>query len=116
MALTLSLPDTAKHALTAEELKQFKEQGYIGPFPLFKKGEVESRFNSCKWYPDVLLPWRKSRHAAVRAMAEIGMHPVILAKVVSILGQDVLLWGSQLIEQKPFKKHRIHIDIEHTNW
>ncbi|MBD0352158.1 MAG: phytanoyl-CoA dioxygenase family protein [Flavisolibacter sp.] len=45
-------------------------------------------------------------------MAELAMHADILGKINSLLGKNVLLWGSQIIKQKPFRRHRFHRDIE----
>jgi hypothetical protein len=111
-----SLDQVSPLALTEQELQQFNEQGYIGPFNLFHPAQTEIVLNNCGKYPNLLLPSLKSRHTVVREMAKTAMHPRIIEKVVSILGQDVLLWGSIIINQKAIGKHPIHVDAEHVAW
>jgi ectoine hydroxylase-related dioxygenase (phytanoyl-CoA dioxygenase family) len=67
-------------------------------------------------YPDRLLPWHKGRHAVDRTIAEIAHHPELLNILREILGEDILLWGSQIIKQKPGKRFNWHLDQEHKVW
>ena len=40
----------------------------------------------------------------------------ILEKIKTILGNNVLLWGSHFIDQKPDKQHMWHLDVEFGSW
>ncbi len=110
------LEQVSRLSLTEQELKQFEEQGYIGPYNLFHPAQIDTIFRRCNKYPNLLLPWLKSRHTVVREMAKTAMHPRIIEKAVSLLGPDVLLWGSIIINQKPSGKHAMHVDAEHVTW
>ncbi len=102
--------------LSAEDVKQFKEKGYIGPFSLFDEAEIDMLIEKCSFYHELILPRMKGIHAVVKQMAELALHPCIVTKLVPLLGNDLLLWGSQFINQKPRHKHRWHIDVEHMAW
>lgn len=102
--------------LSAEELKLFNEQGFLGPYDLFGAEEAHHLFERFFNYPRLLLPWKKGRHIVVKELAQAASHPYIVKKAVSILGEDVLLWGSILIRQPSSVKHPMHVDVEHTEW
>src|SRR5690606_1324916 len=78
--------------------------------------ETKKIFASCFRYPRLLLPWSKGRHIAVKELAKIGQHPLVIKRLNSILGRDILLWGSMLIRQPSFAKHPLHVDLEHNEW
>lgn len=101
---------------TAEDIAQYNEQGYMGPFPLFEPEEAKIYFNRCFGYPRLLLPWAKGRHTVVKALALLSKEPQIISKLRPILGDNILLWGSMLIRQKASAKHPIHVDVEHFKW
>lgn len=103
-------------SLSAEELTLYNEQGFLGPYNLFDTDEAKSIFDRCFRYPRLLLHWKKSRHAVVKELAKTAMHPLIVNRVSSILGDDVLLWGSILIRQPASGKHPMHVDVEHAEW
>jgi hypothetical protein len=103
-------------SLSPADLAKLDTQGFLGPFRMFEPKEAESVLRTCKQYPASMLPWLKGGHIVIRKMYETAVKPDILHKVTSILGPDVLLWGSQLIEQKPKTKHRWHLDVEHGEW
>ncbi len=94
----------------------FEEQGYVGPFSLYSKDQSEWLLEQCAKYPKLLLPWTKGRHTVHPPMAHVGMNPLLLREVTAALGPDLLLWGSQIIRQKPNEQHRWHVDVEHTAW
>lgn len=59
--------------------------------------------------------WYKSAHLLIPEAATLGRSPVILDKIKSLMGNDLLLWGSQLMMKKQ-RSHRWHEDIEHNLW
>ncbi len=60
--------------------------------------------------------WLKSVHVRWRPFRALGRHPEILAIARDLLGQDLLLWGAQLVTARPGRAHNWHVDIEHTAW
>jgi ectoine hydroxylase-related dioxygenase (phytanoyl-CoA dioxygenase family) len=61
-------------------------------------------------------PWFKSLHAISSAWFDLGSHPTIVARLRSILGDNILLWGAALIVRAPGQDHRWHVDVEHLAW
>lgn len=110
------LEKVSGHTLTQEEILKFEEQGYLGPYTLFEPYQLDLILKRCSIYPTFLLPWLKGRHAVVKEMAKTAMHPRISRKLASLLGKDVLLWGSIIVNQKPMVQHPMHVDAEHTAW
>ena len=98
---------------TPVNLEQFQRDGFIGPFPLLDKKEINLVLKACLAnIPNPFLPNPLARHVAVKRMAELGSHQNIVNKITPVLGPDLLLWGSQVIKQKPSKKKRFHVDAE----
>ncbi len=98
---------------TADHLETF---GYSEPASLLSPAQLEQTLYAKLTYPDRLLPWLKGRHAVDRTTAEIAQHPQLLKMLREILGEDILLWGSQIIKQKPGKRFHWHVDQEHKVW
>jgi len=100
-------------ALSTEELRQFQEQGYLGPYSLLEVDELSQILKSCYYsFPNLLLPSTLARHSVVKEMAELSMQHQFVSKVKALIGKNVLLWGSQVIKQNPFHRHRFHQDAE----
>ncbi|WP_256009554.1 phytanoyl-CoA dioxygenase family protein [Desertivirga xinjiangensis] len=94
----------------------FDKDGYSGPYPLFASAQAKNILNLASRFPERFFPWIKGRHSVDQFVADIAKHPAIISKLQQIMGNDILLWGSQIIKQKPGKKHNWHIDFEHTVW
>jgi hypothetical protein len=90
--------------------------GYSEPSSLLSPAQLKQTLYARVKYPTRLLPWLKGRHAIDRTTAEIAHHPELLKILREILGEDILLWGSQIIEQKPGKRFHWHVDQEHKVW
>ena len=98
---------------TAAHVETF---GYSEPTSLLSPEQLKQTLDAKTKYPSRLLPWLKGRHTIDKTIAEIACLPTILNVLRDILGEDILLWGSQIIEQKPGKRFRWHIDQEHKVW
>lgn len=90
--------------------------GYSEPTPLLSPAQLNQTLSAQTKFPSRLLPWLKGRHAVDKTTAEIAKHPELLKILREVLGEDILLWGSQIIEQKPGKRFSWHIDQEHKVW
>lgn len=59
--------------------------------------------------------WYKNTHLLIQEVAAPGLQPEILQRLQGILGEDLLLWGAEIIV-KQGTSHRWHVDVEHTVW
>ena len=126
----------SNYALSSEELENFRESGIVGPFHLLADHEVEPvlrklsiakaklffwhrllsrslflknffidrRWGKAKWF--------KGMHLVSPTTYALSSSPVILDKIESILGPNVVQWGSILITQKPLRLHDWHVDLD----
>lgn len=128
------------HFLDASQTKSYKELGYAGPFDLLHVSaaisltKVLSRAKSRMFFWDRLLSkvpfmstcffisrWgaaksKKGLHAVSNEAYCLGADRRIVDRVSQILGPDVLLGSSMLINQRPGASHYWHYDIEASEW
>jgi len=92
---------------------QFIEQGYTGPIRVLSNQECRQFLlavaDSRNRAP---LAWGKGYAASCRAFYEIGAYPAIIEVVVSLLGNDVMLWGASMTHRAPDARHAWHTDTE----
>jgi non-haem Fe2+, alpha-ketoglutarate-dependent halogenase len=104
------------HSLSQSELAQFQRDGYIGPFDLYEKTEMESNLKALR---PRLLDSRSSiyggvsaisgntnlssydRHLDIEFLARHITRPEIVDRVASILGPNVLCWRSEFFPKYP---------------
>lgn len=108
--------ESGPHALSGAQLTRFQQEGYAGPFRLFDPPEAHRALATIRSHPRGLIPWVKGGHAVIREMYEIGARADLVHRTRSILGDDILLWGSLLIRQKPKGRHEWHLDLEYSHW
>jgi hypothetical protein len=110
---TAALPSTK---LSSHLKEQFERTGYLGPFDLFTDEKERSQWlKRCKaGLSNQLLPHPLARHAAVKAMAQLGMHPAFVQPLTELIGPDVIMWGSAVIAQAPGNSKSFHLDAEFT--
>lgn len=121
--------------LFAKELEIFYEEGWAGTYNLLSAEEAANitsdylKRKSNFLYPSDITclrekspekinetPWFKSLHAYIPSLFQLVCNDVIVAKVKSILGENVIAWGCCIVERKPKQIHRWHIDVEHQKW
>ena len=128
--------------LTEAELEQFKKLGYVGPFRLIESHEVDfltkklsiksktffffnhilrilSRVTGLKKLSEFQwgkAKWHKGMHAISSQIHEISTNSVILDKVTSIIGENIILWGSLMLAIEPDEKPSWHTDSECREW
>src|SRR6185503_4340196 len=89
--------------------------GYAGPFPLFDDAGISAVLAERERTHD-RLPWYKGHHVfRGPIVAALSSDPVV-HRVASILGPDVMLWGSQVLAKRGGDAHRWHVDIETLEW
>jgi hypothetical protein len=126
----------SKFNLSYEDLQKFRDSGLVGPFRLLADQELKSLLRKLRlaqgklffWHRilsrSLLLKnlfsearwgkakWQKGMHLVSAVTYALSTNSVILDKIESIHGPNILLWGSMLIIQKPGAVHRWHADAE----
>lgn len=127
--------------LTKNELQQFEELGFVGPFPFLEPEEVNSitekltvakrkfffvnnilsrtpllkeKLSELRWGQ---AKWHKGIHATAPLVCQLAADAAIVDRMTSILGEDVLLWSSMVLNIKPSdRKPTWHTDAELRDW
>lgn len=102
-------------SLTEKELRLYQKVGYIGPFPLFAEQGIRDVLRDWDRTRD-RLPWYKGHHVYRGPIVDALSSDAVVGRVASILGEDLMLWGSQIIAKRGGEKHRWHVDIETMEW
>jgi hypothetical protein len=121
--------------LTVHELEQYQELGYVGPFNIFDAKEtnlitqklrlektklsilkkISSYVPGFPWHY-VSVNWAKDMHIHSPLVYQLSIHPIILDKVISIVGENIVLWGGLLLNIKPHENPSWHRDGECEQW
>jgi hypothetical protein len=126
----------SKFNLNCEDLQKFQDLGIVGPFRLVLDHEIEpilrrlildkaklffwhrmlSRsfllknfFLEARWGK---AKWEKGMHLVSPVTYALSTNSVILDKIESIHGPNLLQWGSMLITQRPQVMHSWHVDAD----
>lgn len=110
----LKIPDSFKprtevdpqYAMSQTEIKQFYQNGFIGPFDAFSREEMADFRNemlameneSSKTYGFVT---PRDRHLENPRLWEYMNHPAIVERAAQLLGPDLLCWRTQLFYKGP---------------
>ena len=97
------------------EKKNFYDNGFAGPFKICDTNNRSKILNE-RYIPKNKYQWSKSIHEVSHEVQKLAANEIILEKVKKILGDDILLWGSCFIEQKPNIEHSWHTDLEYNYW
>jgi hypothetical protein len=122
--------------LSYEDLEEFQDLGVVGPFQLLADHEIESVLRKLRiahaklffWHRilsrSLLLKkfflgarwgkakWQKGMHLVSPVTYALSTNPVILDKIESIRGPNLVQWGSMLITQNPRVLHDWHVDAD----
>lgn len=101
-----------KFSLTEEQLKSFRENGYIGPFDLYDAEEIKEEYKKLRAqmfdrekavyeleHTSLLAGY--DRHLDINFFSRHIMKRQILDKLEDILGPDILCWRSELFPKYP---------------
>lgn len=99
-----------KLALSEEEIEQYHNKGYIGPYRLFSEEVATNTLEAVKktieetdGHPsgrdDVDL--ENSRHLDCPEMYELCSHPGIVDRAAGIYGDNLMCWSSRIWEKPP---------------
>ncbi len=95
-----------KYQFSTSQLRQFYEDGFIGPFDAFNRSEMigfrqemlATEDTVSKTY-DFVTP--RDRHFESRRLWNYMQHPAITERLAQLLGPDLLVWRSQLFYKGP---------------
>jgi len=101
--------------LTKAELQSLQKDGFVGPFDLdgvIDCGKVESDSRRLRFIGE----WYKGAHVFKGAAFDASTDDAIISRLKSALGDDLLMWSSELMLKPPSQPHRWHSDIEAVSW
>ena len=101
--------------MSTVDAKKFEQVGFMGPFRAL---DIPAAEDLCDDYylPTNKLTWYKSLHEKSSRVVNTATSSAILDRLKPILGENILLWGSQFIGQRPKQSHGWHLDVEHGRW
>lgn len=91
-------------ALTATQIEQFNEQGFIAPFALFDGAElaqIQSLFRERVIEINPLDVAYQSYHHQVRWLYDIIAHPRTMSYLHDLIGDNVICYATQFINKPP---------------
>lgn len=99
------MSDTYK--LSPETIAFYEKNGYVGPFDLEAPELVKAARQivdevcAVKTSPVYGVDSRRDWHLVSRPIYDLCTHPAIVERLVALLGEDILLWRTQLFYKKP---------------
>lgn len=114
--------NAAPRCLTAEQIAQYNEQGYLMPFDGLDKNEIgELR----AFFDGVLAAFMElgrdsysisTAHLRFARIYELVKHPVIVGHVSDLLGENVVAWGSHFFCKLPHDGKQVAWHQDSTYW
>ena len=91
----------------------FERDGFVGPISLFTEAECNFLCQHLK-FGDVPKPlnWDKGRFATDRIIYDFASRPRLLTMLSNVLGENIVLWGANVLVREPGDVHPWHTDIE----
>ncbi|MEM9471852.1 MAG: phytanoyl-CoA dioxygenase family protein [Pseudomonadota bacterium] len=92
---------------------EFETHGFCGPvnlLGLFARRRLVHHIKSKALRPP--MDWYKGLAAADPKIRQVGLLPSIVDTVRELIGQDIVLWGANVIRRKPGQAHPWHCDME----
>ena len=114
--------------LTSNQLKQYKDEGFVSPIDIFSKEKAKEIRNEIelieKDMPKELeKSGRYNAHLISPLLDEVTHNPKILNAVESLIGKNILVCGTTLFIKNPFVKGFVsyhqdakYIGLEPYNW
>lgn len=111
-------------SLSKTEMERFYNDGVVHPLPLCSAGTMSHitryirAFTLTRECPVPGYPNTKWRHIDDAVIYKLGTHPAILDRVSQILGENILLWQSNLFDKSPgadeipWHQDRLFLELE----
>jgi non-haem Fe2+, alpha-ketoglutarate-dependent halogenase len=94
--------------LSDAEIQSFKDNGFVGPFPLYTPEEAVKMWNKAifemalsKHKPHESTIINYDRHLDCKTLSDHIAHPAIIAKVRSLMGSDIMCWKTNIFPKEP---------------
>lgn len=117
---TLQKIETSQKCLF--DTRGYETNGFLKPERLLNQREastllaqLKKRVASNARWTQAQRQWGKNNAVSSRDFFDIATDKRIIDKLVGLLGNDVMLWGAELVIKKPGKAHPWHSDIESWN-
>ena len=91
--------------------KQFFEEGFAGPVQLFSREDCREAVRR-KYNTTSRPAWAKAIALSNSYFYQLATRADILVFLRELLGEDILLWGSRLVQKEPGVEHPWHSDME----
>ncbi len=97
------------YGLTAEDVRFFHDEGYLGPYRMHTPEEMDAirprvEHEIFEAEGPFHVSRTKSRHLDNRTIYDLCVHPAITDRVACILGADIVLWQSNFFNKEPGAK------------
>ena len=100
-------------AIIDHDGETFFREGFVGPLDLFTPAQCELILKHHRLGKRrVPRKWPKGRAAKDRFVYDLATHPRLVKLLKPLLGEDIILWGSSIVERGPGQTHIWHTDIE----
>lgn len=104
--MTATTTQPKSFALTAEQVKQYHEQGYLGPFAAFSEQEMTQDLcpqieRTLKTDPPDHKHLDHNRHLDSAVVHRVATAPAVVDRMASIMGPDLLLWRTNFFVKEP---------------
>jgi oxalate decarboxylase/phosphoglucose isomerase-like protein (cupin superfamily) len=91
---------------------RFIERGVIGPIQFLTREQATLLGRHLLTLPRGRPVWDKSLATIDSLTYETGSNPGLIRLLRELLGEDIILWGAELVVRKPGQIHYWHCDIE----
>ena len=114
--------------LSSNQLKQYKDEGFVSPISIFSKGKAKKIRNEIeliekKMPKELEKSGRYNAHLISPLLDEVSHNPKILDTVESIIGKNILVCGTTLFIKNPNERGFVsyhqdakYIGLEPYNW
>ena len=99
----------------SKERERFEAKGILEPFSIFSESECRRIERSARTTGRSSVS-AKGLHEFDPACRKAAESPTLVGLAQQFLGDDVIVWSTQLIDQEPGHTHRWHADIEAMHW
>lgn len=98
--------------LSAKQRKQYETEGYVSGLPVYTQAEMQAHRSHLANLLATLPPSKtafdiNAWHTHDRWLFDVLTHPVLLDYVESIIGPNILLWGSHFFSKAPHDASRV---------
>jgi len=106
--------------LTAAQISEYNENGFIQPFDVFDKQEMSTYRKYFDGLMDRMGPdgayGINCYQARMKGIWEICTHPKVLDHVEDIIGPDIICWASHLFSKSPHDPKHVHWHQDASYW